>query len=61
MGSIVSTVKLPNGQQTETGEGTLKELFRVHFPDSELIDDSCDDEQGHQNLGICERIMNRGD
>jgi hypothetical protein len=29
----VGTVKLPDGQQTETGRGTLKELFRVHFPD----------------------------
>jgi hypothetical protein len=33
----VSTVKLPNGQQTEMGERTLKELFRVHFLDSKLI------------------------
>jgi hypothetical protein len=57
----VSTVKLPNGQQTETGEGTLEELFRVQFPDSELIDDSCDDGQGQQNLDICECITNRGD
>jgi hypothetical protein len=47
----VSTVKLPNGQQRETGQGTLGELFRVHFPDSKLIDDSCDDGQGQQNLG----------
>jgi hypothetical protein len=57
----VSIVKLPNGQQTETGKETLKELFRVHFPDSKLIDDSYDDGQGQQNLGICECIMNRGD
>jgi hypothetical protein len=57
----VSNVKLPNGQQTETGEGTLKELFRVHFPDSKLIEDSHDDGQGQQNLGTCERITNRGD
>jgi hypothetical protein len=38
----------------------LKELFRVHFPDSKLIDDPYDG-QGQQNLGICERITNGGD
>jgi hypothetical protein len=42
----VSTVKLANGQQTVTGEDTLGELFRVHFPDCKVIDDSCDDGQG---------------
>jgi hypothetical protein len=52
----VSTVKLPNGQQNETGKVTLKKLFRVHFPD-----DSHDDGQGQQNLGICKRITNRAD
>jgi hypothetical protein len=26
----VSTIKLPNCQHTQTGKGTLKELFRVH-------------------------------
>jgi hypothetical protein len=57
----VSTVKLPNGQQRKTGEGTLGELFRVHFSDSKLINDSCDDGQDQQNVGICERITNRGD
>jgi hypothetical protein len=57
----VSTVKLPNGQQTETRKETLEELLRVYFPDSTLIDDSYDDGQGQQNLGICERITNRGD
>jgi hypothetical protein len=34
----VSTVKLPNGQLTESGKG-MEELFRVHFPDSKPIDD----------------------
>jgi hypothetical protein len=43
------------------GKETLKELFRVHFPYSKLTDDSYDNEQGRQNLVICERIMNRGD
>jgi hypothetical protein len=43
------------------GEGTLKELFWVHFPGSKLIDDSCDDGEGQQNLGICKCITNRGD
>jgi hypothetical protein len=55
----VRTVKLPNGQQTESAKERLKELFRVHFPDSKLSDDSYNDGQGQQNLGICERITNR--
>jgi hypothetical protein len=56
----VSTVKLPNRHQTETGKGTLRELFRVHFPDSKLTDDSYDG-QGQQNLAICELVLKRGD
>jgi hypothetical protein len=55
----VSIIKLPNGQHTETGKETLRELFRVHLPDSKLIDSG--DGQDQQNLGICERITNRGD
>jgi hypothetical protein len=39
----VSTVKLSNGQLTESGKGMLEELFRVHFPDSKPIDDLRDD------------------
>jgi hypothetical protein len=35
----VSTIKLPDGQCTQAGEETLEELFRVHFPESVLIDD----------------------
>jgi hypothetical protein len=46
----VSTLKLPDGQYIQTGKGTLKELFRIHFPDSKLIDDS-DDGQGQQKPG----------
>jgi hypothetical protein len=57
----VSTVKLPNGQLTETGKGTLEELFRVHLPDAKPIDDSRDNRQGQQNLGKCDRIMHRAD
>jgi hypothetical protein len=57
----VSTVKSPNGQFTQMGKDTLKELFRVHFPDSKLIDESYDDGQGQLNLGTCGCIMNRGD
>jgi hypothetical protein len=57
----VSTVKLHNGQLTETGKGTLEDLFRVHFPDSKPIDDSRDNRQGQQNLGKCERITHRID
>jgi hypothetical protein len=52
-----SAIKLPDVQYTQA----LKELFRVHFPDLKLIDDSYDDGQGQQNLGICGRITNRGD
>jgi hypothetical protein len=47
-----STIKLPNGQFTHTGRDTLKELSRVHSPDSKRIDDSYDDGHGHLNLGI---------
>jgi hypothetical protein len=57
----VSTVKLPDGQHIQTRKETVKELFRVHFPDSKLIDESYDDVQGQQNLGICKRITNRVD
>jgi hypothetical protein len=35
----VSTIKLPDGKYTQTGKETLKELFRVHFPDSKLTED----------------------
>jgi hypothetical protein len=31
-----STIKLPGSQYTQNGNKTLKELFRVHFPDSKL-------------------------
>jgi hypothetical protein len=55
----VSTIKLPDGKHTHTGNGTLKELFRVHFPDSKLTDDSGD--RGQQNLGACGHITNGGD
>jgi hypothetical protein len=59
--SRVSTFKLPDGQHTQTGRETLKELFRVHFPDSWLINDSGNG-QGQLNLDICRRRTNsRGD
>jgi hypothetical protein len=45
----VSTIKLPDGQCTQTGKETLKEMFRVHFLESKLIHDSGDG-QGQQNL-----------
>jgi hypothetical protein len=57
----VSIIKLPNGQFTQTGKHTLIELFRVHFPDSKLIDDLYDHAQGQLNLGICGLIMNGGE
>jgi hypothetical protein len=55
----VSSIKLPDGQYTQTGKGTIKELFRVHFPDSKLIDYSGVG-QGQQNLGVCRHITNKG-
>jgi hypothetical protein len=55
----VNTIKIPNGHN-QIGKETLKQLFRVHFPDSKWVDDSGDG-QDKQNLGICERITNRGD
>jgi hypothetical protein len=57
--SKVGTIKLPDGQYTKTGKGTLKELFGVHLPDSKLIDD-LGDREGQQNLGVCRHVMNRG-
>jgi hypothetical protein len=36
-------------------------LFRVHFPDSKLIDDVSVDGRGQQNLDACGHIKNRGD
>jgi hypothetical protein len=56
----VSTIKLPDGQCTQTGGETLKELFKVHFPGSMLIDDSSDG-LGQQNLDVCRHRTNRGD
>jgi hypothetical protein len=55
----VSSIKLPDGQHTQSGKETLKELFRVHFPDSKLIHDSADG-QDQQILGICESTTDRG-
>jgi hypothetical protein len=40
--NLVSTIKLPDGKHSQTGTETLKELFRVHFPDSKLFDDDSD-------------------
>jgi hypothetical protein len=54
------TTKLPDGQYTQTGKETLKKLFRVHFPDSKLTDDS-NNGQGQQNLEVCKHKMNRED
>jgi hypothetical protein len=56
----VSIIKLHNSQHTQTGKETLKELFRVHFPNAKLSDESGDG-QDQQNLSICKRITNRGD
>jgi hypothetical protein len=40
--------------------GNLKDLCRVHFPESTLIDDS-NDGQEQQNLDVCRRKTNRRD
>jgi hypothetical protein len=56
----VSTIKLPDGQCTQTGRETLEGLFRVHFPESVLIENSIDG-QGQQNLEVCRCRTNRGD
>jgi hypothetical protein len=56
----VSTIRLPNSQFTQTGKRTLSELFRVHFPDSLLIDD-LDNGQGQQNLDTSRGRTNGAD
>jgi len=35
--SVISSIQLENGDYTTTEKGTLEELFRVHFPGSEII------------------------
>jgi hypothetical protein len=54
----VSTIKLPDGQCTQTGGETLEELSRGHFPDTTLVVDS-NDGQGQQSLAICKCTMNK--
>jgi hypothetical protein len=50
----VSTIKLLDGKYKHAGEGTLKELFRVHCPASKLIDD-LGDERGKREQEILYR------
>lgn len=60
---MVRTIKLPDGYYTQPGGGgeeTMKELFRVHFPDSAVTDVS-NDGQGQLNLEISKYAMNRGE
>jgi hypothetical protein len=54
------SIKLPDRQCTQTGGQTLKVLFRFHFPNSTLNDDS-NDGQGRQNMDVRKCTMNRGD
>jgi hypothetical protein len=54
----VSIIKLPDGQCTQTGRETVKELFRVHFCESVQTDDS-NDEWGQHILDACRSRMNR--
>ena len=35
--STISSIQLDNGDYTTTEKGTMEELFRVHFPGSEII------------------------
>jgi hypothetical protein len=56
----VSTIRLPNRQYTQMGKGTMSEWFRVHFPDSLLIDD-LDNGQGQQNMDTSRGRTNRAD
>jgi hypothetical protein len=54
----VSTIKLPDGQYTETRKETLKELFTVYLLSSMLTDDS-NYKQGQQNLDVSRSTKNR--
>jgi predicted Mrr-cat superfamily restriction endonuclease len=54
----VSTIKLPDGKHTRTGKETLKELFRVHFPDSKLMIRVM---EGASRTWTHVNTMNRGD
>jgi RNA processing factor Prp31 len=38
LANSISTMKLLDGQYTKTGRETLKELFRVHFPEPRKSD-----------------------
>jgi hypothetical protein len=57
----VGSIKQPDGKYTQTEKETLQELFRVHFPDSMLIDDDSCDGRRQQNLDACKYTANRGD
>lgn len=56
----VSTIKPPDTQSTQTEREILKDLFKVHIPDSKLIDDS-GGRQGQQNLGLYRCTINKED
>jgi hypothetical protein len=58
--SGLSTTRLSDGEYTQTGRETLKELIRVHFPDSTQIDDP-NDGQGQQYLDIHSHTLNSRD
>jgi hypothetical protein len=49
--NMVSTIKLPAGQYTQTGREPLKELPGVHFPESTMTDDS-NNGQGQQKFDV---------
>jgi hypothetical protein len=38
--AVPDSYKYPGGQCMQNGRETLKKLFRVHFPDYKLTDDS---------------------
>lgn len=56
----ISTINLSDGQNTQTGKETLKKLYRIHFQDSRLIDDSAHG-QKELNWDVHRSRMNRGD
>jgi hypothetical protein len=56
--NMVSTIKLPDGQYTQTGRVTLKEIFRAYFPNFTLTEDS-NYGQGQENMDVCRSRKNR--
>lgn len=56
----LSTIKLPDGKFTDTGEGTLKQLFKVHFPGSKVLNQTGIEQESSNTIGTKYRT-NRDD